>query len=192
MSTYDAYDFVHLVLLAAGGRIQGKTKLQKTVYFFGKMTGLLENLGYEAHYYGPYSSDVAGATGRLVSLGFVEHRALPMGMIDSRGFEVARHDFSLSDDGKYVAEQKKKRYPELWKSIASVAPQLRGAAELDYVKLSIAAKTDFLLNKQGGNATVGELAAAAGRFGWTVEPSEVKVAAEFLEEIGLVTVTEGE
>ena len=32
------YDFVQLTLYAAGGKIRGKTRLQKTVYFLGLLT----------------------------------------------------------------------------------------------------------------------------------------------------------
>jgi uncharacterized protein YwgA len=56
----DAKDFVTLTLLIADGEIRGKTKLQKMVYFYGLMTSQLNELGYRAHFYGPYSDDVAG------------------------------------------------------------------------------------------------------------------------------------
>jgi hypothetical protein len=46
----DARTFVQLGLLALGGNVQGKTKLQKSMYFLGEMTGCLEELGYRAHY----------------------------------------------------------------------------------------------------------------------------------------------
>ena len=55
----DARDFVALTLMASGGHIQGKTKLQKLVYFTGALTGMLDGLGYRAHYYGPFSPTVA-------------------------------------------------------------------------------------------------------------------------------------
>jgi uncharacterized protein YwgA len=54
----DAKEFVQLSMLAMGSEIQGKTKLQKTVYFLGLMTGCLDDLGYRAHFYGPYSDEV--------------------------------------------------------------------------------------------------------------------------------------
>jgi uncharacterized protein YwgA len=94
-----AYDFVHLVLHASGGRIQGRTKLQKVVYFAGVLTGMHEHLGYRAHYYGPYSSTVTAAVDELRALGFLEQRIASGGAIDSKGFEVARYDYALTDCG---------------------------------------------------------------------------------------------
>lgn len=49
----DANDFVLLALHAMGGEIRGKTKLQKTVYFLGLMTGHLDDLGYRTTSTGP-------------------------------------------------------------------------------------------------------------------------------------------
>src|SRR5271157_2039741 len=48
--TMNPYDFVHLVLYAFDGAIQGRTKLQKTVYFIGALTDRMANLGYRANY----------------------------------------------------------------------------------------------------------------------------------------------
>ena len=55
----DVKDFVQLSLLAMGGQIQGKTNVQKKVYFLGLITDCLDDLGYRAHFYGPYSDEVA-------------------------------------------------------------------------------------------------------------------------------------
>src|SRR5579863_10430213 len=102
----NAYDFVHLVLNAMGGQIQGRTKLQKTIYFLGILTGNIDELGYRAHYYGPYSDTVAAAVNRLKALGFVEEGSLQTGMVGEDGFEIARHDFTLTEQGKEIAEKK--------------------------------------------------------------------------------------
>ena len=79
-----AYDFVHLVLYATEGRIQGRTKLQKVVYFAGVLTEMLEQLGYRAHYYGPYSSTVTAAVDELRGLGFLEQRIAGGGATDPK------------------------------------------------------------------------------------------------------------
>src|SRR5262249_40853843 len=68
----DPNDFVVLAILAMGGEIQGKTKFQKAVYFLGLLTGCIDDLGYRAHFYGPYSDDVANAIDRLRTIGAVD------------------------------------------------------------------------------------------------------------------------
>lgn len=182
----DPYDFVHLALLAAGGEIKGKTKLQKTVYFLGIMTNHLDDLGYRPHFYGPYSDDVAEAVGRLKSVDFVDQNIVGGGSMDKQGFERRRYDYRLSDDGRLVAHAKRDKDPNLWARLEEAWTRLKEAGDLDYMKLSIAAKTYFLLGKNRDAATDKELASLAPRFGWHVTPSEVQDAARYLETLGLV------
>ena len=59
----DARTFVQFGLLALGGMFKGKPSYQKSMYFLGLMTGCLEDLGYRAHYYGPYSEDICRGDG---------------------------------------------------------------------------------------------------------------------------------
>jgi len=49
------------VVAAAGGRLVGKTRLQKTIYIL-KIAGLTPDFPYTYHYYGPYSEELASAT----------------------------------------------------------------------------------------------------------------------------------
>jgi len=182
----DATDFVLLALHAVGKKIQGKTKLQKTIYFLGLMTGHLDNLGYRAHYYGPYSDDVADAVNRLRSVGFVDQSAAGCGTVGKSGFEVCRYDFRLTDDGRQIAEAKAAEMPDVWKKLQRAVAALGKAGDLDYVRLSIAAKTYFMLGKKKGEATMAELAGLARRFGWKVTSHQVKEAAQYLSRLGLV------
>lgn len=181
-----AYDFVHLELHAMGGAIHGRTKLQKTVYFLGVMTDHLEELGYGAHYYGPHSAQVAQAADRLVSLGFVDLSVSAAGGIDSRGFEVARYDYELNDEGRQVAEQKGKRFADAWEKIQRAATKIKETGEQSYVSLSIAAKIHFMLGENQGEATLKELCEYAEKFGWAVSQDEARDAAEFLQSLDLV------
>jgi uncharacterized protein YwgA len=182
----DATDFVLLALHAVGGEIQGKTKLQKTAYFLGLMTGHLDDLGYRAHYYGPYSDDVADGVNRLRSVGFVEQNAAGRGAIDRSGFEVCRYDFRLTDDGRQIAEAKADADPKFWKKLQAAVDVLNKAGDLDYVRLSIAAKTYFMLEKKKGPATDAELITVAQGFGWKVTKAQIKEAAQYLSKLDLV------
>lgn len=185
----DSYDFVHLALLAEGGEIKGKTKLQKTVYFLGVITGCLKDLGYRPHFYGPYSDDVAEAIDRLKSVGFVDQNRVSCYGLDQLGFERFRYDYRLNEVGRTVAEAKRRKHPTLWKRLTQGAQLLGQAGNLDYMKLSIAAKTYFLLGQKKGPATEQELAGLAVRFGWSVTPEQVKEAGSFLQKVGLVELT---
>jgi len=183
------YDFVHLAFLALDKEIRGKTKLQKTMYFLGVLTDKVEELGYRAHYYGPYSDEVADAVGRLTALGFVDQNIAGGGAVNEFGFEVARYDYRLNDDGCTIAEHKAKQHPKDMRDLHDAAKKLKSAGDPDYVELSVAAKTYFMLETKG-RATMAELAKQARRFGWTVSEDEVRRAGEYLSRLGLVEIAE--
>ena len=180
------YDFVHLVIHASGDQIAGRTKLQKTVYFVGVMTRMLPNLGYRPHFYGPFSPDVAEAVEDLRSLKFLRQETQGINAVDSRGFEVARYDYTLTADGKQIAEEKAQQHSAVWKRIQAAVKRLDAADASDYVKLSIAAKAYFMHGKSSRPTTPDELSKMAQSFGWKVSEQQLQEADEWLESLGLV------
>lgn len=182
----EAYDFVQLSLLAVGGEIKGKTKLQKTVYFLGVMTGCCRELGYRAHFYGPYSDEVADSINRLKAIGAVDQNVRGGGAVDKSGFEVCRYDFRLNDEGRELAEQTARQHGNLWKKLSKAAAALKEVGDMDYMQLSVAAKTYFLLGEKKGRATRTELARLSRSFGWEVSPEQIQDAVKYLGSLGLV------
>jgi len=182
------YDFVHLVLYAADGKIEGSTKLQKIVYFAGVLTKREGGLGYRPHFYGPYSAEVAGAVDKLRALGFLCHTVAGGGSVDHRGFEIARSDYELTEDGKFIAKEKTRDFAPDWKLVKAAVNRLNRSESNDYVKLSIAAKTYFLhgKGKLKGTTSTGELEQVSARFGWKVTRDEIREAFEWLRSIHLV------
>jgi uncharacterized protein YwgA len=162
---------------AAGGSIQGKTNLQKKMYFVAVMLG--KDFGYGAHYYGPYSATVAAANQELKSLGYLSESTASAGSYNASGFEIARHDFQLTADGRSVLDAKKTRLPEDWIRVEKAVKRLSQAGDLNYMELSIAAKAYFLL-KQATKASDSKLVKQATKFGWTVTEDEIRKAVEFL------------
>jgi uncharacterized protein len=178
-------DFVVLAYGAFGGEISGKTNLQKKVYFLGVGLGRESDLGYRPHYYGPYSAEVAEANSELRSMGYLSERSTNWGS-DNRGFEIARYDCALTEDGIRLFEKKKQEYPELWERLAGFAEVMKAAGELNYWELSIAAKAYFILKSAGAQTGPEEIQKAALKLGWEVRKEEIRKACEFLEIVGLV------
>ena len=178
-------DFVLLAIHAMDGKIQGKTKLQKIVYFLGNLTGQLDELGYRPHYYGPYSQEVADSVGSLKYLGFIDQNILGYSR-DQRGFEVRRYDYSLTDDGMQIVNELIDSEADLWNRINAAATILRKARDLDYMKLSVAAKTFYMLGENKAKPNIDYLVEAAKHFGWKVTQSEVEEAHRFLGDLGLI------
>jgi uncharacterized protein YwgA len=175
-----------LVLLGSyGDGVRGRTLLQKISYFAAVMAGL--DLGFRAHFYGPYSPIVEQAVGELKGLGFVSEQAIGFGVVQNPHFgEMTRFDYLLTPDGKAVLEDLRKRIPEECESLAEVVRRIKDAGNPDYRELSLAAKTFFILRRQGKPTTFGELENEAKSFSWQLPQNSVKTAVEFLVKLGLV------
>jgi uncharacterized protein YwgA len=177
-------DVLLLAYRAFDGSMKGKTLLQKRVYFLSVV--LKVGLGYDAHYYGPYSEDVASANSELKSLGYISESSSSWG-VDQRGFEMARYDYRLTETGERSAERKAEHNRELWQRIDGAAKVLKQAGNLDYMELSIAAKAYFVLVRLNGKATLEDIAGMLPKFGWSVTKEELGSATEFLVNANLVT-----
>lgn len=149
-----------------------------------------KDVGYDAHYYGPYSPLVASVNHELKSLGFVRESVASAETYDQRGFEVARHDFSLTDDGRAVAESKKNKLAAEWTDLKVAAHKLQSLGDIDYVQLSIAAKAYFLLSQAGKPATNRDVAEMAKTFNWSVTEADVQGAVNSLRKLDLVVRSE--
>src|SRR5260221_507568 len=150
----DANEFTLLALLASGAEIQGKTKLQKTVYFLGALTGNLSELGYRPWFYGPYSDDVDAAVTWMKTIGAVDQSVSAWGQ-DRSGFEVRRYDFRLNEQGKKFAVLKARENPDLWAALKHAADRLKQAGDIHYMDMSIAAKTFLMLGQKRERTNMG-------------------------------------
>ena len=181
---FAARDVLVLAYKAFDGDMRGKTLLQKRIYFLSVMLDI--DMGYEAHYYGPYSEKVAGLNSELKSLRYVSEASSAWGY-DQRGFEMAQHDFKLTELGARLADRKVEGQASLWTEIERAAGIVRKAGDLDYMELSIAAKAYYVLNKLNGKATLEDIAGMLPKFGWSVKKEQLEKAADFLAKTNLVT-----
>jgi uncharacterized protein YwgA len=179
-----ARDVLVLAYKAFNGDMRGKTLLQKRVYFLSVMLGI--DMGYEAHYYGPYSEKVANLNSELKSLGCVSESSSAWGY-DQRGFEMARHDFKLTEVGSRLADRKTEMQPQIWNRVQKAADVIGKAGDLNYMELSIAAKAYYILNKLNGTAKMEDIQEMIPKFGWSVSKTELEKATDFLAKADLIT-----
>jgi uncharacterized protein YwgA len=177
-------DYILLGYKAFDGSVRGKTMLQKRMYFLSVILNV--DLGFGPHYYGPYSSAVASANIELKSLGFLQGYSAGWG-VDHRGFEMARYDYFLSEEGKEFADAKAEVNAEIWYNVQKAAEVIKKAGDLNYMELSIAAKAYFALTKLRGSASLDEIHDLLPQFGWNISKEELEKATSFLEKAGLVT-----
>ena len=81
-------------------------------------------------------------------------------------------------------------YPQLMEELKVAANALKQAADIDYMEMSIAAKTCFILGQRKKPASMRELTQLASRFGWNVSEEQVQRAAEYLGRLDLVELTD--
>ncbi len=176
-------DFVLCLIDAAGGKMQGRTLLQKRAFFVTELIGNDFGLKFDAHYYGPFSATVEGTTTQLKNLGFLQESATGFGTLKD-GFEVRRYNYSLTSDGERLLERLRNA-PE-YKAISDATNRVLAAGDPNYVELSIAAKAYFLLKrKEGGRMTAAELIKQAEKYNWSISPESVNKAVRFLSSVGL-------
>ncbi len=178
-------DEILLVLLAHfGGSLQGKTLLQKRVYFLSRL--LKRDLGFEPHYYGPYSSEVETALDKAKALGFIQEKALGFGVAGDNGFEVRRYDYRLTEDGKHIVEYLEKRYPDECADVRESLDRISNAGDTgDYMSLAVAAKTYHILSEEQTPVPYEKIRSKAEDLGWRIDSKSIDSAGEFLEKLGL-------
>jgi len=175
-------DIILVAIAEDGGKIRGRTLLQKRLYFIDVLLDV--NLGYRPYFYGPYSPAVDDALGDLKGIRFVEERQSNFGASDESGFEVRRYDYELTEDGKTIIGILRKN-PDYLK-ISGVLKQLKEAQEPDYFTLSIAAKAHFILSNKAVPMTREEIIDIAQKLNWKITERQFNNAADFLHRLGLV------
>lgn len=175
-------DFVLYLVHASGEHIQGRTLLQKRSFFVGELCDL--DLGFDAHYYGPYSAELDNAVGELKSLGFIDEANIGFGVARG-GFEMKRYDYRLTDDGREIVELLRRSHPERYKRISESVQKIVNAGDPGYLELSIAAKAYFILRKKGKPMSRPELVREAQKFDWIIDTESLNRAVTFLEKLEL-------
>jgi len=180
-------DFLLCVLDAFGGSIEGRTLLQKRCFFVALLLKQDNLYGFRAHYYGPYSPAIDETLAELVSLGLVDERRIGFGAVGSEGFEIRRHDYRLTPDGRAIVESFRDEHSSSYKQIEEVAERIIEAGNPGYMELSVAAKAWYIIRSENRPMTLSEITNEARGFGWNVDASSLSRSAEFLRKLDLVS-----
>jgi uncharacterized protein YwgA len=183
----DTVDMVLLSIKYFGGDVKGKTLLQKRIFFLGEILKKTD-LAYFAHYYGPYSQDVADSIISCISDGYVQERVIPYG-IDPNGFEMCRYEYSLTEKGDNLSNILQEHYSEESKRLKDACTNfLENAEDLDYITLSYAAKVYFVLKQKGKPLTPDKIKKTAETFQWKIEEKELQKGVKALKDLQLIEI----
>ena len=94
----------------------------------------------------------------------------------------------LTEEGRRAAERKAQAHPDLWRQLKGGVEVLRQAGDLDYVRLSIAAKAFFLLNQKHAPVDERELPELAKSFGWAVSVDQIRDGLAYLRKLNLTSI----
>jgi uncharacterized protein YwgA len=172
-----------VILDAAGGRIDGRTVVQKMAYFAANALG--EDLGHHAHYYGPYSREVERA---------LTHSALSEDVHETverfpgwrGGPDGRQYHYELTGQGKDLVTELRRRYSDECGVIDAIVARLdRAVPSRNQHTLSLAAKTHLILSQQPGTPVrdVPELARALN---WEMSEGDLAQAVEVLKQVSTV------
>jgi uncharacterized protein YwgA len=176
---------IMIVIDSCGGSVSGKTLLQKRIYFLCEIMEL--DLSYRPHYYGPYSPVVDQGLTRLKALGFLMEHTTGFGRSAQLGMEIRRYDYALTDDGKTVVQTIRRNEPDICRRIRDYISQMERAGDTgNYIDLSIAAKTHFILKKNMKSMNSHAICEAARQLGWNVSEDDIRNASALLRNMKMI------
>lgn len=177
----------HLILLllrAEGDKFEGKTLLQKEMYFIS--IKLKRNLGFRAHYYGPYSPDVEQGMDELIGAGFVDVEWNTYGIDSDSGFEMKKYTYVLTESGKKLADALEINDRVSMTTVRGFVEKLEKLGSPNYQSLSLAAKAYFILQREGGSMNKNKMKNNMLAFGWNVRDSDIESAIGILNGLKFI------
>lgn len=174
----DRYDLVLAILDANGGTVAGRTVVQKLGYFTSVSTEL-EDVGYKDYFYGPFSKAVALALEDLDAALLLYETV--------RSSPIESYTYTLTDDGRKIVEEVKKRCAKECSLISQIVTRCRNYCGLQAHPLSCAAKSHYILNRRNGGADYApaKIEEMAHDFGWNLVESDIKSGVGLLKVLNL-------
>ena len=177
-----------LILLVIGSEneeksLRGRTILQKKLYF---LSVLLKDgsLGFEPHYYGPYSRLVAENLDILVSARFLKEVTETFPTDQNFFGEIRRQTYCWTSDSETVMDEIKQQegYAD-WKRALDTLNSLPLAS--DFNTLSIAAKVHYIAHRQK-RIKRKQIKKIAKAYDWDINKQEIEGVLSFLESLSLI------
>ena len=175
------HDLTSMVLLANGRKIEGRTTVQKIVYFYTQVSGDRGVADYVPYFYGPFSPAVASALDDLSEFAFAEARMV------HRYYET--YEYELTKKGEEMAKNAKRASPEAYEFILKVITACKEHCNLKAAPLSCAAKAHHILKASASPGdkkfAPSEIEKAARRFNWKISKEDVESGTELLRKLDL-------
>ncbi len=173
-------ELILLTVAANGGKIDGKTTIQKLTYFSKLKVPLKDNPVFRPHFYGPYSANVDFELDKLVALGFLEQSARPT--INQR----LMYSYKLTKSGKSIVRTLVSVYREQFDTISSIVGTCRKSSGLNPTSLSYAAKVHYISKGAMRPLSLSEVVEEARDNGWEIDERGIRRGLRILSGLKLV------
>lgn len=157
--------WVQKIIVAAGNKIAGKTRLQKSVYFL-EAAGIGYGFDFNYHYYGPYSEElaIAVADAEALELIKVKHE------VSQTGAPYAVYELNLHREEEVSDDVTMARRQEILKILE----------RYDAISLELAATADFLARNGYANDPWSE---TRRRKSVKAKPERIEAAKRLLDQL---------
>ena len=149
-----------------------RTVIQKLLYL-ATLKGLTW-ASYDAHYYGPYSPEVASTLEDLASAGFLRERTR---VLDPAGdpWEVRKYEYSMPKEiGSMIEDRLTKKERAEAGELQRIIELCEKRNSLNPKALAAATKVLYILYEQDRELTYGEIADQARKLGWKIGDEEIQ------------------
>lgn len=169
----------------------GRTSLQKVAYFVS--LGLSEPMGHDAHFYGPFSSDIEDDVESLLIADLIDEKVTTLNFQGFRGQEARKYEYRVTAKGQERLDAIQQAYSEEWRYVHDFVDKLAEAAGgLDQGVLSAAAKTHFIASREKRPVSAQEIREFGKQLGWNLKELQIVQVVQVLEAMGLVRRTQPE
>lgn len=181
MTYLNAFDIIGLTLAANDKEIEGRTTLQKLIYFETvKISEINLAEPYVAYFYGPFNRGVAKSLERMVLYGILdEHR---------NGVNRGSYVYKVNPKGTKIIERLKNEFEQPFKEIKDLVDICKEYCNLEPNPLSFAAKVHYMLDTQKTALHEDKLVEMGKSFGWKISKADIRDGAELLERLEFVTI----
>lgn len=172
----DAHDVIVIVVDAAGGQIEGRTVMQKLVYFSTVKTEL--PISYKHYFYGPFSGEVAMALDEMVAFLYLDEV--------QRSTLYDRYKYILTSSGREYVDSVRKQHPSKYDAIKRIVDDCKDF-RLKSKPLSLASKVHYIMTNgtNSRNCTsdyVQEVASTC--YGWKLSDEDIDDGFTVLKRLG--------
>jgi uncharacterized protein YwgA len=179
-------DAVLLALDAAGGTVEGRTAMQKILYFVS--VALESDLGHRAHYYGPYSRLVEDALLQTAMADEVDETLERLPSLTS-GPDIRKYTYELTESGRETVRDLQQEFSSDATTVKTTVEAVHEAVpDLDQQTLSMAAKIHFIVCNQQEPTPLAQIPTLARQLGWRISDPQVQGSVELLQRLDLLTV----